>query len=307
MGTSCNTALQNLGKAGCKIDLKVLKRIGLVSTKKEDGAYNKIAKTDATAIANWQELMDKPAFSSDVLEKIVWTPVVYEFASDQAEPTAFDTDGYYSKTKDGDYTITFKLNEVDAYTIKQLALNSDKQLSFYMLDAGTKAIGRDVGDDLYPIEAVFVNTQNVNLPTSELISQEMVTIRVKFPEQMNELLAVQIADADYSDDDDFYSLEDVSTTISTPAVTGCVATLVTDSGDVAVTGLAAGDDYLKWNFYDDAAPTVAIPLAAAGSISEGSDGVYTINEATILTSGQTYSLKVTVSGYDIEVGTVVVP
>jgi len=63
---------------------------------------------------------------------------------------------------------------------------------------------------------------------------------------------------------------------------------------------------VHWNFYDNVAPTVAIPLAADGSIAETPDGTYTINEASILTSGHTYLLKVSHPRYDIAEMTVTI-
>ena len=125
---------------------------------------------------------------------------------------------------------------------------------------------------------------------------------------MNTLISVLIADGDYTSNDDFYSLIDATGVITSPAVTGCVITLTDDRYSEAITGLATGASaYLDWVFYDDAAPTVAIPLAAAGSISEGADGVYTINEAAILTTGHTYQLENTSDKYDVPQMEVVCP
>lgn len=304
----CDTALSNLGKAGCPLQIKVPKRLGFTLTKNSTGAYNEIALTDAVQLSKWQELMNKFNFASDVTEKVVFTPVFSEFTNEQSEPEAFDVDGVYEVTKDGNITFSFKLTKVNAYLIKQLKSLVGKNVSGYILDVANQVSGRKVGANLRPFEFVFVNPQNLNIPVSGTPSQEMVTMRLKYPEHMNDLWSVIIADADYSSDDDFYSLENVSTVISAPAVTGCVATLTLDSTSGPAVGLESGTtDYTKWNFYDAVAPTVAIPLSAAADITETTDGVYTINKSALLTTAHTYSLKVTIDGYDVEVGTVVVP
>lgn len=306
MANNCTDEILDNSGQGCKLPIKVTKRFLTTLTKKADGTYNEVSIADAASLATWTALINKFNFDSDVKTKVVASPLLWEFAPTQDESEVFDVDGYFKKTKDGNYTLEAKMNEEDANTIKNSKANGEKQISVYLLDAGTQVSGRKVGTNLRPFEVIFMDVQNVNLPASGGISQVMVKLRMKFPEHFNDLYTVQIADADYSSDTDFYSLIDVSTAISTPAITGCIATL-TDVDGVAVTGLADGDDYLKWSFYDAIAPTVAIPLAAAGSISEGSDGVYTINEAAILTTAHVYSLKVSVDGYDVEVGTVTVP
>jgi len=91
--------------------------------------------------------------------------------------------------------------------------------------------------------------------------------------------------------------------MSIPATTGCVAALATDRYGVAVSGLV----YTDFNFYDAIAPAVAIPLTASTELTESPDGTYTINKASLLTLGHTYTLKITGDTYDIATGKVVVP
>ena len=135
MANNCvNETLANRGR-GCKLAIKVLKRAGVTLTKKADGSYNEISITNAAVLANWTALVNKFNFVDDVKSKLVWTPVVYEFAPEQAESENFDVDGYFKKTKDGNVTLTFKMNEEDANTIKQTKANGEKQVSIYILDA----------------------------------------------------------------------------------------------------------------------------------------------------------------------------
>jgi len=70
----------------------------------------------------------------------------------------------------------------------------------------------------------------------------------------------------------------------------------------AIAGFVFGD----FNFYDQSAPTVAIPLTNADSLTESPDGTYTIDQASLLTAGHTYDLKIAHDKYDVAVGEVAV-
>ena len=176
-------------------------------------------------------------------------------------------------------------------------------LCVYLIDADTKVWARKDGTDLVPLEIEGLNVPNFNIKSAETPSIELVKFRIKFPKHMNALTSVEITDGDVMDDGDFYSLVDVTTTITSPATTGCVAALETTRYGDAVTGFVFGD----FIFYDNVAPTVAIPLANAESLVESPDGTYTISETGLLTTGHTYLLKISHSKYDVAVGTVVCP
>lgn len=303
MSTStCNEALPNLGSA-CKLVMSEQRRVMFVSKNKEDGSINKILITDAATLANWQTLFDKYNFSSDVLEKVVPTQWIYKLVPEPGDPTVYDEDGDYEKLREGDYNMQFEVHSAVADYISKMKELENVTLCVYFIDADTRVWARKDGTDLVPLEIIGLDVPNFNLKTAELPSIELVKFRIKYPKHMNALTSVEVTDGDVMSDTDFYSLIDVSTTITAPAITGCVADLETTRDGDAVTGFVFGD----FVFYDDIAPTVPIPLAAAESLIEDPDGTYTINEAALLITAHTYLLKISHSGYDVEVGTVVVP
>ncbi|MDX5586494.1 MAG: hypothetical protein QNK20_16530 [Aureibaculum sp.] len=307
MSDLCNPALGNLGQA-CELnDMSEIKRILFVSQTDANGDANKILKTDLLAIAGLQAKFDIPNFDADVLTKLVSSMLLYDVASTQADANAYDQGGYYKKTSDGNYDISFTVNEAIAKQIGLLKDFENNNIAVFFVDADTRVIGRDgrlIGDDLYlyPVSMQNINIPNFNLPSYAGISQEICTARVLTPSDMNTLISIQIADANVASDSDFYSLTDVNTVISAPATTGCVAVLSEVIDGSAVAGFVFGD----FNFYDVLAPTVAIPLAGAGSLVEAPDGTYTINEVALLASGS-YTLEIIKSKYDVQVGVVIVP
>lgn len=299
----CNTAFNNLGSNDCAQQFGEPKRFMYTSLNKEDGTKNFITLADATAAANWQLKIDIYNFSSNPLEKVVTTPLIYEYANEQGDVKAFDQGGYWKALADGDYTMSYKWDEVLPDVIASMKSNEAKKTGIYIIDENDKIIGIGDGTNLYPIPLQNMYTQNFNMPTIDTISQETTTMRLLTPKDMNTLVSVSLADGEALDETYIYSLNDASNTISAPAVTGCQAVIATTRYSTAVVGAT----YDMFNFYDTAAPTVAIPLAAAGSLVELPNGTYTINEALLLTSGQTYLLKISYPRYDIAVGTVVVP
>ena len=306
MSTVCNTALSNLGSGDCKLNMSEMRRIVFVSKNKESGALNYIAQADAATLTNWQTLFDKYAFSSSVLEKAVPTTWLWKLLNEQGDPVTYDEDGDYVKLRDGDYTVSFELHEEVPEYVGALKEMEENTLCVYLYDVAASGLARvwgiKDGTDLYPFEITGLQVPNFNLKTSEAISSELIKFRVKFPKKMNALTSVEILLSDLTDDTDFYSLVDAAQVISTPAVTGCITVIDTDRYDEAVTGIA----YTAFDFID-AADDSSVTLAAAGSVTESPNGTYTINEAALLTTGHTYSLQISHSGYDIAVADVVVP
>ncbi len=299
----CNSPLGNFGQA-CKLNnVSEIKRVIFVSMLDATGAQNKILKSALVAKAGLQAKFDLPNFSDDVMNKFVVTPMLYDVVSAQGDPTLYDQGGYMKKTADGNYDITANLNEAVARQIAAMKGIEEKQIGVYLVDNDTRVIGKDgkiLGDEtyLYPIALQTFNIQNFNLPSYNGISQEPISMRVLTPSDMNYLYSVQVADANVASDSDFYSLIDVDTVISSPAITGCTAVLSSNWDSSAITGFVVGD----FKLYDNAAPTVAI---TPSGVTESPNGTY--NVAATLTAGHTYTLKVTKSKYDVATGTVVVP
>ena len=300
----CNeTLLPNLGSGSCDLVQGEQKRVFPTSTKKEDGTLNKMLLTDAPTLANWQILFDKPNFSDSALEKVVPTDIVFETKQENGEPVNFDQGGFFKKLANGDAKITFVVYDKVAQYVKKMYEMADKNLSIYLGDDKNQMGGKKDGLYLVPIKVQTMSVTPFTIANREAPATSTVTIQLKNPLDMNDFWMVEVTDGDMSEDSDFYSLNDVNTTISIPATTGCVAALATDRYGVAVSGLV----YTDFNFYDAIAPAVAIPLTASTELTESPDGTYTINKASLLTLGHTYTLKITGDTYDIATGKVVVP
>ena len=298
----CNPTLPNLGSGDCKLQIGLIRRICFVSQKKEDNSKNTISLATAVALATWQALFDIPGFETNPLEKIVPSDKIYLALSEQEDPVTYDEDGYYKKLKDGNYNITFQLNELYPDKIRAYKELELANVAVWLIDADGKIWGIKNGVNLDPIPLLNFAVENFNLQSTEIISKEAVVMRLENSEDMNALTYVELASGNPLSESDFYSLIDVDTAISTPAVTGCIVTLDTERYDEAVTGFVFGD----FIFYGDTAPTGAITLAGAGSLTEVA-GVYTVNESSLLTTGHTYTLKIRHDGYDVATGSVVVP
>jgi len=302
----CVTSLTNPGNY-CKVEIDEIRRILFVSKYKEDGSINKILKTDADEVTNWQTLFDKYNFSSDVLEKVVPSPLVWGFTDEQTDNVVDDANGYLEKLADGDYNITFEHLRLPPYSIQQYKEMESGTVAVYFIDADNRLWGKDDSTYIAPVEVEGLQVNNFAFQTREKASKNSVSFRIKNSRDMNALNSILISDADVTSDEDFYSLIDATNTISSPATTGCVAVIGTsylsnEGVAVAVTGI----EYTAFTFVDQA-DLSTVTLAASGSLVESPDGTYTISEVALLTTAHTYNLQVAVSGYDIEIGSVVVP
>ncbi|MFW6371418.1 MAG: hypothetical protein ACOC10_09465 [Bacteroidota bacterium] len=300
MSSCSNLALSNLGQF-CNFEVGEGKRILFQALKKADGTLNYISKAEAAEIANWQTLFDKQNYDSDVLTKVVPTPIIFEMTPEIAEDVVFDQAGYFKKIREGDYNLNFMVNEQSPYLIKQLKDMERRQIGFYVVDTLNQVIGKESGDNIYPIPLIRVSVGNFRLPSFETVNQMPVTMRLVDPTDMNLLTSVTIADAQWDNDSDFYSLINVTGTVTSPAATGCTIAMVIDqTGDTGPTGLAF-DDFTFVDQSDNSETT----LAASGSLTESPDGTYTIDEASLLSAG-TYTVKVEKDGYDFFIDDVVV-
>ena len=301
MATKCANPLSNPGNY-CDVAIDEIRRVLFVNKYKDDGTLNYITQSNAAAIANWQTLFDKPDFSSSIMEKVVPSHQVWGLTTEQEDNVVDDNNGYLIKLADGNYTVSYEHILLEPYSVKQYKSLEEQTLAVYFVDADDRVWGKKSGVNLYPVDILGVQFSNFSPKTREAASKTMCKFRIKNATDMNELTSVTIADGDVTSDDDFYSLIDADIAISSPAVTGCVAVIDTAQGDVAVTGIA----YTAFTFVDQADGSTAT-LAGVGSVTESPNGTYTINEAALLTTAHTYDLQVTLSGYNISVGEVVVP
>jgi hypothetical protein len=300
----CNDALLNTGGGICELKMSEIKRLLFVARYKEDGSKNTISQSNAALLAQWQTLFNKKGFASDVLTKVVPSPVVYGLKSEQGDQKVFDENGYFQKLADGDYNIPFMMYNVDPVVIKSLKALEKLVISVYLVDADTRVWGVRNSTNLDPFEVLNIAVGNPGLASLERPSDENITFRLKDPSQLLDMMSVQLATGDVMSDSDFYGMIDGTATVTSPATTGCVLKVDTDAawGADAITGIA----YNKINFYDNTAPTVAIPVAI-GEWAESPAGTYTVTKTGIFTTAHVYLAKFTHDKYDIDAATVTVP
>ena len=289
-----------------------IRRFMFVLYKKDDNTVNKVTIVNAAIKATWTALFDKPHFSADTSDKIVCTPLCYGAGGVAGEATSFDTNGYFRVLQDGAVDFSFIFYDVAPAIVRQMRDLADYQIAAYPVTQDTRVIGIKDGADLKPLRIQNLTVPNYTPPTRESVATLECKFRLDTGSNMNDLVAVTVASADVTDDSDFYSLRDVTGTVTTPAVTGCIVSLAYDDVDPSAPGtaiyLAAASVPFGAISFQDRAGGSAIVLASAGSISyDTATHLHTINEAALLTTAHTYDLNITVSGFDITCGAVVVP
>jgi hypothetical protein len=306
--STCNTPLPNIGSR-CRHRIAEIYQLVFTSTYDNTGALNKIALSDAVTLANWQAKFNIFNFSATPLSKFVPTGRWHLIQPDQQDAVTVDEGGYYVKLAEGRFDYTGKWNNPSPYQVKQLKEMETGDVSIYMIDADGRIFGRKEGTDLYPIALQMFMVQNYNPGSYEAQAAVMIGMSLENPKDMNDLWAVELASGNPNSQNDFYNLINCSATVSTPAVTGCIVDIAIDETGDAVTGLATSGttEYTKWKFVSAAG--VVVSLAADTSVTESSTvpGRYTVNEATLLTSGTTYSLQISIAPFDILKAAVVVP
>jgi len=317
MSLVCNTKkLSNVGSA-CKLEMQKVRGIMFVARHDSNGDLNKFSIANSVLYSAWETLFNTFGFSSNVLAKVEPMPTVRNFKSAQEDAKIFNEDGYMKKTSDGAYAIEGEFFDMKPYVIKKIKELEGRDLAFIpIFDDGKIGLMKktEAATDFYPIPVGNTfNCANFNLPDNETISREKFSMNVTKASDMNNIVVLDVLDGsgesvDFTDDEYVYSLVDATIAITSPATTGCIATIATEKTDNSGnTTAVSGAVYTDFVFYDQAAPAVPISLAGAGSLTESPNGTYTINEATLLTSSCTYDLKVSYNGYDIAVGVVVVP
>lgn len=285
-------------------------RLIFTQTLNDSGTTNQITLADAAAKANWLAKFDIPEFETNEDEKFIATCLVYEFTQEESEAINWEVEDYVQEMVPAPVDNVYSLINVSPYMVKNMETWKSSNISVYKVTDTNYAEGMLNGTYLkpYPIQPGSFRVQNYKGRGYQEGSKTLVRYRLLAGTDMNETVGVSIADANYADDTQFFSLINATGVITTPAVTGCVATITCDdvnpaapSTAIAVSGIA----YTEITFRDQADDST-VTLAASGSISQVG-AVLTINEAALLTTGHTYTLEIRKSQYNIVCGDVVVP
>jgi hypothetical protein len=259
-----------------------------------------------------QAKFNKYNFEADTSDKIVFTPLCYAAGAVAGEPTAFDQNGYYRVLKQGTYDFNYTFYDIAPKLAAQMQDISNYQIAAWLVTSDNKLLCLLDGANIKPLRIQNMNTPDYTPPTSETVSTLTCKFRLETGADTANMVTVDLSDMEVTDDDDFFSLRDVTGTVSAPAVTGCDVILAVDYKDPTAPNTAiylTGSSvvYTTVTFTDNAT-SADITLAAAGSISySASTHKHTISEAGLLTTQHTYTLKIRVSGFDITCGVVTVP
>ena len=305
MSNTCNVSLPNLGSK-CKYNSAEIHQLIFLSTANDTGQLNKITLADAVTLANWQAKLDIFNFSATPLAKAVVSGRLHLINPDQQDADMIDEGGYQEKLRDGDYNITARFNNPSPYQINELKKMERAAISIYMIDATGRVIGMKDGDDFIPIPLSYFDTTNFNFKSYETQGHADLMMRVAIPTDMNRLWMIELTDGNPNSTNDFYPLINASQTISSPAVTGCVTAIKIDETGEALSGLASGTtDYQKWKFVKSDGTEVSLVGNASVSENAATPGTYTVDEASLLTTG-TWSLQISYPPFDILKATVTV-
>lgn len=305
--------MSNIANLGLDLGLNTgpIRRIAVTLTTNDSGSSNTISLSDAAAIANWRVLWNTYNFASDTSVKAVPTPLLYAAGFSDGKPSYWEVEDYRRKMRNAPSDFEATLPDCAPYIIKNMDDWESQILSAWLYTEDNYVLGILNGSNLdpLPMQPNSYSAPYYNPAGYDTGSDNKIGFRLSSGVDRNSIVAVKITDGSVTTAADFFSLRNVTGTITSPAVTGCVVSTALDDVNPAAPGTTIrmlGAAYTAFTFTDNDGVSGDVTLDSSASLTEVS-GVYTIDEATLLTAGHAYTLKVAVSGYDVTCGTVTVP
>ena len=287
-----------------------IRRVGFCLKTITAGTDNYISLANAAAIANWQAKQNVWDHSADPSLRVLWTTIIYKATSTPGDPVVWEIEDFKEQMRAGTEDMAFSvINPSPQYMDRLIDLKNDT-IAVYFLTEYNEVLGMKDGANMKPFPLQFGSLSIPNYKTRGYSegSENIFSFRLLSGTDKNRMCKVVVADGDVTSDEDFYSLEPATGTIGSPATTGCTITPVCDNYDpddpgtsIPVTGITYG----LITFVDQADDSPHT-LTGAGNLTYLS-GVYTVNQAAILTSGHVYDVQIDMPRYQITCGTVTVP
>jgi hypothetical protein len=288
-----------------------IRRVGFILKSTTAGTDNLISIADADTLANLQAKQNVWDHSADTSLRLLWTSIVYKATSTPGDPVTWEVEDFKEEMRAGVEDMAFSLlNPSPQYMDRLIALKASV-LGVYFLTEYDELLGMKDGVNIKPFPVQFGSLSIPNYKTRGYSegSENIFSFRLLSGVDKNKMISVVVDDGDVTSDEDFFSLEPATGTIGAPAVTGCTITPVCDNynpTDAAGTAIpVTGITYTMITFVDQADDS-EVTLAAAGSLTY-TGGVYTVNEAALLTTAHVYDVEIEMPRYQVTCGIVTVP
>lgn len=287
-----------------------IRRVGFVLKSTNAGTDNFISIADADTLANWQTKQNVWDHAADTSLRVMWTSILYKSTSTPGDPVVWEIEDFKEEMRAGVEDMAFSLLNPSPQYMDRLIAIKGQILGVWFLTEYDEVLGMKDGVNLkpFPLQTGSLSIPNYKTRGYSEGSENIWSFRLLSGVDKNKMIKVVVADGDVTSDEDFYSLEPATGTIGTPAVTGCTITPVCDNytpNDPATAIPVTGITYTMITFVDRAT-AAEITLDAAGSLTYLA-GVYTVNEASLLTTAHTYDVQIDMPRYQVTCGIVTVP
>lgn len=251
-----------------------------------------------------QALYNTYHHATDTAVKYAATPQLSEFTVTDVDPVESTSEWYKAIMQLGERDVSFMLNDVAPFVMKQLALlTAAGQLSFYMLTGDDYLLGKYDGTYLTPLQMQEGSLKVLPYKPRGYTehSKNIISFRLNEVDSMNSLAGFKVSGGYVTSDNDHFSLIDCTCVCTSPTTGGVTLTITRTNGNplepataVPVTGILFGEVAAKaTDGTDDEAP------GATENWTESSPGVYTWAETSVFTSSKTYAVEISHPRIDV--------
>jgi hypothetical protein len=295
----CKNARKNTGVTSCKALFYAPKKTIFVPTYDSDGVRNKIATGDTLDSTFYNGKINE----TDASQRWYPLPLLENGVINQAEPT-FETpkSGKKYLISEGITSMSLELFEQELKYLSKIKDKNCGEWSVFVVDNYGNMLGETDGTDMFPIMMAQGTLAAIPKFAEEKTSIPKLAVMFDFSEVVFAENLITISKDEWTGVNLLTSagLLDVNVEITNEAITGFVATMMSDYGTfpnkIPIVGLKKAD-FTLYNVTDGAPITIT-------TATESPEGVYTFVYAA-QGSGDVLSLTLTKNGYEMAATTVV--